>query len=115
MTQAHSTPQPADPGGFDPAGRTAALQQAVSLLRALGHEGRLEILCNLIGTEKNVSELTRAVGTSQPAVSQQLMRLRAEGLVQSRRQGKMILYSIVRPEIAQIVSALRDTFCAPET
>lgn len=101
-------------GAFDPSGQGAALRQAVTLLRALGHEGRLEILCNLIGTERAVGDLIKAVGTSQPAVSQQLMRLRAEGLVQSRRQGKMVLYSIARPEVSQIVGALRDSFCNPK-
>lgn len=107
-----TSPEPAT--AFDPTGQGVALQKAVTLLRALGHEGRLEILCTLIGAERNVGELTRAVGSSQPAVSQQLMRLRAEGLVQSRRQGKSILYSIARPEVTQIVGALRDAFCAPE-
>ncbi|MCW1918291.1 metalloregulator ArsR/SmtB family transcription factor [Rhodobacter sp. KR11] len=98
---------------FDPAGQGEALRQAVALLRTLGHEGRLDILCCLVGAERNVTDLTAAVGRSQPAVSQQLMRLRAEGLVSSRRQGKMILYSIARPEVVQIVSALRDAFCPP--
>ena len=98
-------------GAFDQTGEGKALGAAVSLLRALGHEGRLEILCHLIEAELNVTELTRAIGAQQPAVSQQLMRLRAEGLVQGRRQGKMILYSIARPEVARIVAALRDTFC----
>lgn len=105
-----STPQ----GAFDPSGQGEALGRAVALLRALGHEGRLEILCNLIGGERNVSDLTQAVGSSQPAVSQQLMRLRAEGLVKSRRQGKMILYSIAQSEVVQIVSALRDAYCPTE-
>lgn len=99
---------------FDRSGQGEALSKAVALLRALGHEGRLDILCCLVGGEHNVSDLTEAVGRSQPSVSQQLMRLRAEGLVKSRRQGKMILYSIARAEVAQIVSALRDAFCGPE-
>lgn len=100
--------------GFDPSGAPEALGRAVGLLRTLGHEGRLEILCSLIGTERNVSQMTEATGASQPSVSQQLMRLRAEGLVTTRREGKMILYSIARPEVVQIVSALRDAFCAPK-
>lgn len=97
---------------FDPNGQREALLRAVAFLKVLGHEGRLEILCHLIDGERSVGELTQAVGSSQPAVSQQLMRLRAEGLVRTQRRGKSILYSIAIPEIGKVVSALRDAFCA---
>lgn len=96
---------------FDPNGQREALLRAVAFLKVLGHEGRLEILCQLIDGERSVGELTEAVGSSQPAVSQQLMRLRAEGLVRTERRGKSVLYSIAVPEIGKIVSALRDAFC----
>lgn len=117
MTDPGLTAQTSDsePIGFDPQGQGDALPRAVALLRTLGHEARLEILCQLIGTERSVGELTRSIGAAQPAVSQQLMRLRAEGLVGTRRQGKSILYHIAKPEVAQIVAALRDAFCAPKT
>ena len=104
-------PATAATSSFDPTGQMDALPRAVAFLKVLGHEGRLEILCHLIDGERNVGELTQAIGVSQPAVSQQLMRLRAEGLVRTERQGKSVLYSIARPEIAKIVSALRDAFC----
>lgn len=103
----------ATPSRFDPNGQHEALPRAVTFLKVLGHGGRLEILCNLIDGERSVGQLTEAIGSSQPAVSQQLMRLRAEGLVRTERQGKSILYSIAKPEIAKVVSALRDAFCAP--
>lgn len=101
--------------GFAPSGHAQALPQAVAFLKVLGHQGRLEILCHLIDGARNVGELIVATGTSQPAVSQQLMRLRAEGLVQTERRGKNVLYSIARPEIAQVVLALRDAFCPPQS
>lgn len=100
------------PSRFDPNGQHEALPRAVSFLKVLGHEGRLEILCNLIDGERSVGELTMAIGSSQPAVPQQLMRLRAEGLVRTERRGKSVLYSIALPEIAKVVSALRDAFCS---
>lgn len=96
---------------FDPNGAHDALPRAVTFLKVLGHARRLEILCHLIDGERSVGELTAAIGTSQPAVSQQLMRLRADGLVTTQRQGKSILYAIARPEISKVVSALRDAFC----
>lgn len=102
------------PSSFDPRGHHEALPRAVAFLKVLGHEGRLEILCQLIDGPRNVSQLIEAIGASQPAVSQQLMRLRAERLVTTERQGKSVFYSIAQPEIAKIVSALRDAFCAPE-
>lgn len=100
------------PSSFAPEGQHEALPRAVAFLKVLGHEGRLEILCHLIDNECSVGELIEATGASQPAVSQQLMRLRAEGLVRTERRGKSVLYSIARPEIAKVVSALRDAFCA---
>ncbi len=100
------------PSSFATNGQDEALPRAVAFLKVLGHEGRLEILCYLIDGERSVGELIAVTGASQPAVSQQLMRLRAEGLVRTERRGKSVLYSIARPEIAKIVSALRDAFCA---
>jgi DNA-binding transcriptional ArsR family regulator len=104
-------PPPAAPSGFDPTGQREALLRAVSFLKVLGHEGRLEILCNLIDGERSVGALTEAIGTSQPAVSQQLMRMRAEGLVTTERRGKSVVYSIAQPEIVKVIAALRDAFC----
>ena len=55
--------------------------RAVALLKSLSHEGRLQILCLLVDGELNVTQLAEALGSSPVAVSQQLMRLRAEGIV----------------------------------
>lgn len=98
---------------FDPNGQRQALQRAVAFLKVLGHEGRLELLCHMIDGEHSVGALTLALGMTQPAVSQQLMRLRAEGLVCTKRRGKSVLYSIAAPEIAKVLAALRDAFCTP--
>ena len=62
---------------FDPNGQPQALQRAVAFLKVLGHEGRLELLCHMIDGAQSVGALTQALGSSQPAVSQHLMRLRA--------------------------------------
>ena len=96
---------------FDPNGQPEALRRAVAFLKVLGHEGRLELLCHMIDGAQSVGALTQALGSSQPAVSQHLMRLRAEGLVRTERRGKTVLYSIVAPEMATVLSALRDAFC----
>ena len=95
--------------GFGGTAQQAA--RAVALLKSLSHEGRLQILCMLVDGEKNVTELAEALETSPATVSQQLMRLRAEGIVQTRREGRSVIYQLAREEVATIVTALRDTFC----
>ena len=85
--------------------------KAVALLKSLSHEGRLQILCCLVDGELSVTQLAEALGTSPVSVSQQLMRLRAEGIVQTRRDGQSVIYSLAREEVAAVVTALRDTFC----
>lgn len=86
--------------------------QASALMKALAHEGRLMILCHLSAGEKTVGELERLLGQRQAAVSQQLARLRAEGLVQSRRDGKARLYSVADPRAAEVVALMYKLFCA---
>jgi len=96
--------------GFGGTAEQAA--KAVALLKSLSHEGRLQILCCLADGERSVSQLAEALGSSPVTVSQQLMRLRAEGIVQTRREGKSVIYRLARKEVSVIVTALRDTFCA---
>jgi len=92
-------------------GMQESAQQASSFLKALAHEGRLLILCHLNDGEKSVSELERLLQQRQAAVSQQLARLRMEGLVQSRRDGKTIFYSIGDPRVQRMISLLHQIFC----
>ncbi|MBE0452577.1 ArsR/SmtB family transcription factor [Roseovarius autotrophicus] len=89
-------------------------QEAADFLRALGHEGRLMMLCHLVPGEKSVSELELLLGARQAAVSQQLARLRHEGLVQTRRDGKTIYYSLSDPRALRILEVLYEMFCAPD-
>ena len=77
----------------------ANAQKASEFLKALSHEVRLLILCFLIDGEKSVSEIERLLKLRQPAVSQQLARLRADGLVDTRRNGKNVYYSLARTEV----------------
>ncbi len=84
---------------------------ASNLLKALAHEGRLLILCHLASGEKSVSELEEFLDARQAAVSQQLARLRLEGLVTSRREGKSIYYALGDPKAARVINLLYDMFC----
>ena len=86
-------------------------REASEFLKALAHESRLVILCLLIESERSVSELEQLLGVRQAAVSQQLARLRADDLVEARREGKNIYYSIARPEVVEIIGSLYRSFC----
>jgi DNA-binding transcriptional ArsR family regulator len=86
-------------------------RQASEFLKALSHEVRLLILCFLIDGEKSVSEIEKLLKLRQPAVSQQLARLRADGLVDARRNGKNIYYSLAGAEVRDVIGALHDAFC----
>ena len=88
-----------------------AAKDACALLKALSHEARLVILCLLADGEKSVTELERLLALRQPAVSQQLARLRADDLVTTRREGKQIYYSLARPEVREVMQALHRAFC----
>lgn len=87
---------------------------AADLLRALGHQGRLMILCHLVPGEKSVSELETLLAARQAAVSQQLARLRHEGLVRTRRDGKAIYYSLADPRATRLLEVLYEIFCAAD-
>lgn len=87
---------------------------ATNYLKAISHEGRLMLLCHLSSGEKTVTELEELLSARQAAVSQQLGRLRLEGLVQPRREGKTIYYSLADNRSRQIISLVYDLFCKPD-
>ena len=90
-------------------------ETASAFLKAISHEGRLMILCHLASGEKSVTELEELLSARQAAVSQQLTRLRLEGLVKPRRDGKVIYYSLTDDRARQIIEVVYDLFCRQDT
>ncbi|GMQ75228.1 MAG: metalloregulator ArsR/SmtB family transcription factor [Gammaproteobacteria bacterium] len=90
-----------------------AAAAAAILLKALANKDRLLILCHLAAGEKNVTELQEILGLRQPTLSQQLSRLRYEGLVDFRRDGKSIHYRLASEEAAKVIEVLYELYCAP--
>jgi ArsR family transcriptional regulator len=86
---------------------------AAGLLRAVSNETRLMVLCRLGQAEMSVGDINDAVGLSQSALSQHLAKLRAEGLVATRREGQAIFYRIADKRVGQLISALHEIFCKP--
>ncbi|UWR31389.1 metalloregulator ArsR/SmtB family transcription factor [Sulfitobacter sp. W002] len=84
---------------------------ASNFLKAISHEGRLMILCHLVSGEKSVSELEALLATRQAAVSQQLSRLRLEGLVTPRRDGKTIYYRLADDRPRKMLELVYELFC----
>ena len=85
--------------------------KASNFLKAISHEGRLMILCYLASGEKSVTDLEELLSVRQAAVSQQLSRLRLEGLVTPRREGKIMYYSLSDNRSKQIMEVVYDLFC----
>ncbi|RDC74365.1 transcriptional regulator [Rhodovulum sp. 12E13] len=92
----------------------AKAQDAATFLKAISHEGRLMILCHLVSGEKTVTELERLLSARQAAVSQQLSRLRLEGLVVPRREGKAIYYSLADDRPRKIIELVYELFCGDD-
>lgn len=88
---------------------------ASNFLKAISHEGRLMILCHLVSGEKSVTELEDLLSARQAAVSQQLSRLRLEGLVVPRREGKAIYYRLADNRPRRVLELVYELFCAEES
>jgi DNA-binding transcriptional ArsR family regulator len=86
-------------------------KQATNFLKALSHETRLLILCILSEGEKSVTDLEALLSLRQSTVSQQLARLRLDGLVETKREGKTIYYSLANDDVRTILGAVYDVFC----
>lgn len=113
-----------DPATIDLAamGRNARL--AARFLKALAHEQRLLILCHLAHGERSVGELEERLGLRQAHLSQQLARLRQDGLVRTRRASRTIFYRLGSADAEAMLALLYERFCqraatplacAPET
>jgi ArsR family transcriptional regulator len=86
-------------------------QSAAAFLKTLAHEGRLMILCHLGNGEKSVGELEALLEMRQAAVSQMLARLREEGFVSTRREGKTVYYSLANENTQEVIGLLYRLFC----
>jgi ArsR family transcriptional regulator len=99
---------------LDPEALRGAAGQAVGVLKLLANPERLLLLCQLSQGEMCVSDLEQALDIHQPTLSQQLGVLRNEGVVQTRREGKNIFYSVADPDVLQILALLYRLYCPKE-
>jgi DNA-binding transcriptional ArsR family regulator len=99
---------------LDPGQMQAHLAEAAQLLKALGNEQRLHILCNLLEGPLSVGELNQRLELSQSALSQHLALLRESGLVDTRREAQTIYYSLPDGPVIRVMALLQDVYCAAD-
>lgn len=100
-------------GPIDPGRLEQAATAAEDFLRSLASRHRLMILCSLMEGELSVTEINRRVGLSQSNLSRHLAMLRADRLVNTRRDGNVIYYRIGSDLVPPILGELYKLFCAP--
>ena len=87
-------------------------EEASALMKTLGHQGRLMILCQLATGEKSVGELSRLLDIAQSPLSQHLSRMRSEGLVAPRRNAQTVYYSLNSDKVGKIIECVYELYCA---
>ena len=105
MEKAHAGP------GFDLQAMQEHAAEAAQLLKALGNERRLQVLCLLASGERSVGESNELPELSQSALSQHLAVLREEGLVDTRREAQMVYYSLVPGPATAVMQTLYGIYC----
>jgi ArsR family transcriptional regulator len=105
---------PRAPARIDPTRLREAAGQAVAVMKTLANEDRLLLLCQLSQAEMCVSDLEEVLDIRQPTLSQQLGVLRGEGLVNTRRDGKRIYYSIGDANALKLLELLYRLYCPKE-
>ncbi|MDQ1345837.1 MAG: ArsR family transcriptional regulator, virulence s transcriptional regulator [Pseudomonadota bacterium] len=111
---ARRSSSPTDTIEIDPGQMQAHLAEAAQLLKALGNEQRLHILCNLLEGPLSVGELNQRLELSQSALSQHLALLRESGLVDTRREAQTIFYSLPDGPVIRVMALLQDVYCAAD-
>ncbi|WP_130802499.1 ArsR/SmtB family transcription factor [Acinetobacter ihumii] len=83
----------------------------VKILKSLANTDRLLILCHLVQEELNVSQIEEKTQINQPTLSQQLMLLRKSDMVNTRRDGKQIFYSLKNEKLIEVLMTLHRLYC----
>jgi DNA-binding transcriptional ArsR family regulator len=100
---------------IDPELLRQSAAQACGLLKVLANRDRLLLLCQMSQGEYCVGELEETTGIRQPTLSQQLTVLREEEMVNTRREGKQVFYSIASKEAMAVMKVLVQLYCSTGT
>ncbi len=102
---------PAPAMAFEVARVQERAKDATRFLKTLANQHRLMILCHLVEGERAVGDLEQRLGIQQAHLSQQLARLRREGLVRTRRESRTIYYSLGNEQAQEMIGTLYRLFC----
>ena len=89
-------------------------EDAARFLKMLASAPRLLLLCQMFDRECNVGYLAERTGMRMPTVSQQLSLLRAQGLVETRRDGTTIYYRLASSAVLEVMGVLYKHFCSDD-
>lgn len=88
-------------------------EDAAELLASMANPKRLLVLCHLVEGERSVGELASLVDLGQSALSQHLGKMRALGLVKTRRSGQTVFYRLASTEVRTLIGTLYELYCKP--
>ena len=80
-------------------------------LKGMAHEVRLVAICCIGEGEKTVQELEEIIGTTQSNVSQHLSKLREKGILQTRKEGNLVYYSVTDKKTLELIRVLNACKC----
>lgn len=90
------------------------VDEATGFLKKLANRDRLLVVCALVEGERSVRELEDLLDIRQPGLSQQLAELRSARMIEGRKEGKAVFYSLSDPKVRAMVSTMYDLFCGPD-
>ena len=80
--------------------------EEAEILKVLGHPIRLKIVAGLCTQECNVKHIWECLGLPQATVSQHLALLKNKGIIEGKRDGVEVYYSVVHPLAKKIIALL---------
>ena len=87
------------------------IAEAAKLMEMLSQPARLRLMCILLDGEQSVLSLAYSASLSQPAMSHHLKKLRDAELVETRRDGQPIYYSVKGIEVMEVITVLHRLYC----
>ena len=84
------------------------LTRAAEILKAVSHPVRLRIIEMLEGAERSVTEIQDGLGITQSLTSQHLSNMRVRGVLQARKNGNNVYYSIANPDVVKVIHCIRQ-------
>ncbi|HIJ80120.1 MAG TPA: winged helix-turn-helix transcriptional regulator [Desulfuromonadales bacterium] len=82
------------------------LREEAEVFKALGHPVRLKIVAGLCTRECNVKHIWECLGMPQATVSQHLALLKRKGIIEGKRDGVEVHYSVINPLAKRIIESL---------